>query len=263
MCHCWGFRKAVRDRAALLQRVIDGMPEAIVVRDSEGRSLCCNVAHAALLGRSPQEILDRAVEDLFPPAQAARIRWDDQEVLASGEQVCTEETVTDPDGAPVRLDVTRRPLRGRGGVVMGVLAIARRTAAPIRVEAPRAPATPIAPAIAVTATCHGDVPVDEERLAALLDMAAPAHLRSLLAGALEGARTARRRIADAKDLLVVVAEARTLRDTSGTLGLAAIAQAAARIEQAAREGRHDTELLAQLAAQVEEARRALAGRELL
>jgi CheY-like chemotaxis protein len=104
--------------------------------------------------------------------------------------------------------------------------------------------------------------IDEQRLTVLQDITQPEHLRQLLASAVNTALAAHRRM-QTSDLLAVVAEAHNLRGSCGTLGLALIAQTAGRIENAARAGQRDTELLARLGVQVEATRRSLAGRALL
>jgi CheY-like chemotaxis protein len=105
--------------------------------------------------------------------------------------------------------------------------------------------------------------VDEGRLTVLQGITTPEHLRQLLASALDATLSARRRMTQASDLLAVLAEAHNLKGSCGTLGLVLIAETAARIEQAARDGRRDDERLAWLGEQVEETRRALAERDLL
>jgi PAS domain S-box-containing protein len=106
----------------LLQSIIEGATEAIYLKDREGRYLLINTAGARYLGRSTDEILGKADSELFPVAEAGRIRKSDLEVMNQGEAVSHEEELT--FGGVTRTFLsTKNPFRDPLGSVAGVLGI--------------------------------------------------------------------------------------------------------------------------------------------
>lgn len=79
--------------ASLLQAVADQAPAVMYAKDRAGRFLFSNALHAALLGRSPVEIVGRVESDLVDPEAAAEIDAVHADVLASGETRSSEFTI--------------------------------------------------------------------------------------------------------------------------------------------------------------------------
>jgi len=69
----------------ILRAVIEATPDAIFVKDLEGRYVVVNDAAARFLGRAPAEIIGRNDLELYPEATATRFIEDDRAVIASGE----------------------------------------------------------------------------------------------------------------------------------------------------------------------------------
>jgi PAS domain S-box-containing protein len=111
----------------LLRSVIDNLPDAIFLKDHEGRYLLDNVAHWRGLGATePGEILGRTVFDFFPEEVAQYFQENDLAVLRSGEPLINrEERVFDVQGRPRWQLTTKVPWHGEEGAVLGVLCIAR------------------------------------------------------------------------------------------------------------------------------------------
>ena len=97
------------NRHNLLQAVIESIPEAIYVKDAEGRYVLLNSHGASLVGMTVQDSIGRDDTDLFDPEAAERIseidRW-----VRENEASTTDELVAMAAG------VTRTYSRQQGAV---------------------------------------------------------------------------------------------------------------------------------------------------
>lgn len=83
----------LRHSQTLLQSLIDHAPAIILAKDLDGRYLIVNRRLATMLGCEPSEVVGRTVQDLFPPAIAAAMSANDQEVLRTGLPLEVEESL--------------------------------------------------------------------------------------------------------------------------------------------------------------------------
>ena len=107
----------------ILGAVIEATPDAIFVKDLEGRYVLVNAAAARFLGKSPEEILGRRDLELYPEATARRFIEDDRKVLATGRPQHFEGVATDEDGAPQAYLVTKGVYRDKDGAILGLFGI--------------------------------------------------------------------------------------------------------------------------------------------
>jgi two-component system, cell cycle sensor histidine kinase and response regulator CckA len=114
----------LRDSHELLQAVIDGTPDAVFVKDRDGRYLMINAAGARVIGRSAEEIIGRIDSELLAPESAEHIMERDRGVIASGAPEVFEESTTTPESAVTRTFLTTksafRDAQGRIGGVIGI-----------------------------------------------------------------------------------------------------------------------------------------------
>ncbi len=124
----------VRDRTAelaaerhLLRTLIDNVPDAIYVKDTESRYVLANQAMAAGVDTTPAELLGRTVFDCYPPEQAQRFFDDDREVMRSGRALIGREEVAldRSTGGQRWMLTTKVPLRDDGGRIVGIVGISR------------------------------------------------------------------------------------------------------------------------------------------
>jgi len=124
----------VRDRTAelaaerhLLRTLIDNVPDAVYVKDTESRYVLVNQAMAAGVDTTPAELLGRTVFDCYPPEQAQRFFEDDREVMRSGQALIgREEVALDRSTGGQRCMLTSKvPLRDDGGRIVGIVGISR------------------------------------------------------------------------------------------------------------------------------------------
>jgi len=108
----------------LLNAVADGTTDAIYVKDRGGRYLLANRAAAAVVGRRPEELIDRDDRDLFPPDAAAAFMADDRATIERGETRIFEEAVS--FGGEPRIHLTTKGVyRDERGEVAGVFGVSR------------------------------------------------------------------------------------------------------------------------------------------
>jgi two-component system sensor histidine kinase/response regulator len=110
---------------ALLNALIDSIPDLIAYRDPSGVFLGCNQAFANARGRPADKIVGRTLSELFPPARAEIIATRDREVFAKADKETIEENVNFADGSQVVLETVRNLLRDAQGATLGILSIGR------------------------------------------------------------------------------------------------------------------------------------------
>ena len=109
----------------MLWAIVDGTPDAVFVKDREGRYILCNPAMAHIVKKhSVAEVLGRTDADLLAPDCAQMMISGDREVLASGAPNTSEERVV-VDGEARILALTRSAYRARDGQIVGVITVAR------------------------------------------------------------------------------------------------------------------------------------------
>jgi PAS domain S-box-containing protein len=114
----------LRRTTALLQAVGDTTPDAIMVKDREGRLLLANPATLRVIGKSWEEVRGRTPFEVRDnAAEAAAIVAVDQRVMERGEPETVEEAVTTPYGRRIFLS-SKSPLRDEEGRVYGLVGIA-------------------------------------------------------------------------------------------------------------------------------------------
>jgi two-component system, cell cycle sensor histidine kinase and response regulator CckA len=122
--------RASAEREALLQ----GIPDPAWLKDREGRYVATNEALARLAGRSRDALVGRTHGEFFGGPEAVEVEAHDAQVVATGEQLVTEERVQ--VGATfVVFEVVKRPYRDETGAVIGTLGIARDVTERMKLEA--------------------------------------------------------------------------------------------------------------------------------
>jgi PAS domain S-box-containing protein len=117
--------RKVRESRALLRMVVDGTPDAIFVKDLQGRYLLYNGAASRFTGKSAAEVIGNEDAALFSAEEAGNAVKSDREVLASGKTVTYEEHITTEGGRRTTFLATKGPLIDESGTVRGLFGIAR------------------------------------------------------------------------------------------------------------------------------------------
>jgi PAS domain S-box-containing protein len=114
----------LRRTTELLRAVGETTPDAIMVKDREGRLLLANPATLRIIGKPWEEVRGRTPFDVREDhGEAAAIAEVDLRVMERGEPETVEETVTTPYGLRVFLS-SKSPLRDAEGRVYGLVGIA-------------------------------------------------------------------------------------------------------------------------------------------
>jgi PAS domain S-box-containing protein len=113
---------AIPNSFQILQAVIEATPDAIFVKDLEGRYVLVNEAAARFLGKAPEEIIGRHDLELYPEETARRFLEDDRKVLESGNPHVFEGVATSDTGQQAYL-VTKGVYRDRAGRILGLFGI--------------------------------------------------------------------------------------------------------------------------------------------
>lgn len=92
-----------------LNSVIDTIPDPIFVKNKQHRWVVLNEAYSEFLGYPTETLLNRSEYDFFIPAEADRLRQEDELVFQSGENRENEEKFTDPQGN-IRFIAAKRSL---------------------------------------------------------------------------------------------------------------------------------------------------------
>jgi PAS domain S-box-containing protein len=106
----------------ILQAVIEATPDAIFVKDLEGRYVLVNEAFARFIGKSPADIAGKNDFELYPEADARAFVEADRRVLASGQAQAFEGNATGEAGPQTYL-VTKGVYRDKDGRILGVYGI--------------------------------------------------------------------------------------------------------------------------------------------
>jgi len=110
---------------ALLQGLLDSVPDIVFFKDLDGIYLGCNQEFANFVGRSQEEIIGRTDYDLVPKEVADSFRENDRLLLELGKCRHNDEWIDYPDGRRVLVNTFEAPLRSLAGETLGVIGVAR------------------------------------------------------------------------------------------------------------------------------------------
>ena len=117
----------VSEEQHLLRTLMDGIPDIIILKDTDARYVMINHAHRKLTGSPDDEVIGRRVTDLGFPEELGRLYFeDDMRVLRSGDaMVNREEPFSFPDGKSGWFLTSKYPLRDTTGRILGLIVLAR------------------------------------------------------------------------------------------------------------------------------------------
>lgn len=133
------YEKVLAKDQAVLRMLVDHLPDNVFVKDTEGRIILDNVAHARHMGNStPESIIGKSDFDFFPQELAQKYYDDEQRLLHSGEsKITVEEPTIDPDGNELWLQTTKVVVRDDEGNPIAIVGINHDITALRQAEAER------------------------------------------------------------------------------------------------------------------------------
>jgi len=110
----------------LMRTVIDTSPDAILLKDTEGKVIFSNRAHIDIAAPPDETMVGKTGFDLFSKETAEMIRRDDQSVVTSGKSLFNvEQTIINPKNEKRIVLTTKIPWHAPNGNIVGLLAIIR------------------------------------------------------------------------------------------------------------------------------------------
>ncbi len=115
------FTDKTRHNLHFQQALLDSIPTPVFYKDTSGKYLGYNKAHAELLGVDQQQLIGRPGHDVYPKEQSAQHRKREHELLAEGgiHQYETAHGVT--DDADQHLIIYKTPVTNESGGVIGLI----------------------------------------------------------------------------------------------------------------------------------------------
>ncbi len=119
------FEETLQNERALFRTIIDLIPNAVYVKDTEGRKIIANPKEVKLTGKNTEaEIIGKTDFDLFPFELARSSSEEDMSVLSSGKPILNiEGTLTDKKGRTYSLLVSKVPLYDIQGKITGLVGV--------------------------------------------------------------------------------------------------------------------------------------------
>lgn len=114
----------LRKNNSILQAIIEGVHDAIFVKDIDGKYVMINASGSRFLGKPVKALLGKSPSKLFPQKEAERILKTDRSVMKTGKTMTYEERLTGSDGQKVYL-TTKGPYRDQDGNPLGIIGISR------------------------------------------------------------------------------------------------------------------------------------------
>jgi PAS domain S-box-containing protein len=114
--------QSIPNASDILLAVIDATPDAIFVKDLEGRYVLVNQAAARFIARTPGEVIGKNDFELYPEDTARRFVQDDKTVLESGKAMSFEGVASSNLGTQAYL-VTKGVYRDKTGKILGIYGI--------------------------------------------------------------------------------------------------------------------------------------------
>ena len=127
--------RLLRQSEARLRALLDAIPDAVWLKDSQGVFLNGNRRFESLYGAKNKELVGKTDYDFVDSKQADFFRQHDRAAIAAGKPITYEELVTfAEDGHQELLETIKTPLFGSDGSLIGVLGIGRDITARKRTE---------------------------------------------------------------------------------------------------------------------------------
>jgi PAS domain S-box-containing protein len=123
---------ALRESEHRQRTLLDAIPDAVRLKDMQGRYLMANRAALANMGRTEAEVIGKTLYDVVPPEIAKRIEAEEQRAIASGRPVVVErDSYVAPD---TWQEVILAPISDAAGKLVGLVSISRDISARRRAE---------------------------------------------------------------------------------------------------------------------------------
>lgn len=118
--------RGLENNYKLLSDLMDRVPDVIYFKDTQGRLIMVNQAHAKGLGLKPEKVVGKTDFDIFPKERAEKMAKDDMYVITTGKPIIDKiERATRADGIDNYVSTTKIPRYDDKGKIIGLIGITR------------------------------------------------------------------------------------------------------------------------------------------
>ncbi len=125
----------IAEQRTLLDKIFSASPDMIWYLGAQGEYLAVNPRFASIVGQAPEAFVGKTMLEMLPGAAFAGFIKNDQDALATGVTLYTEERILFADGRDEVLDAVRTPILDASGALVGVLGFARNVDTRVAIEA--------------------------------------------------------------------------------------------------------------------------------
>jgi diguanylate cyclase (GGDEF)-like protein/PAS domain S-box-containing protein len=119
-------RRETEERNYMYRRVIDSLPEALNVKDRDGRFIMANPATAVLMqAANADALIGKTDFDFYCQDVAAVFRADEEKAMQAGTAIVEEQTLARPDGSKSYLSTLKAPFNDSDGRSVGLITHSR------------------------------------------------------------------------------------------------------------------------------------------
>ncbi|WP_320045805.1 diguanylate cyclase [uncultured Ilyobacter sp.] len=115
--------KSIKEKVALLQNLLDAIPNPVFYKDKDHRYMGCNDAFAEYIGIKKEEIPGKIVYDIAPKNKADIYRDADDKILESGEDQIYQSQVVNGQGEIKDVKFYKSVFRDLHGDKVGIIGV--------------------------------------------------------------------------------------------------------------------------------------------
>jgi len=105
--------------------ILDNIPDMAWMKDLDSRYIAVNEQFMKACGMTMEEIIGKTDSEVWQPHYAERYRYDDLEVIQSGQRRRVEELQEDQSGREYWVETIKTPIRNANGEIIGTTGIRR------------------------------------------------------------------------------------------------------------------------------------------
>ncbi|MDH3392657.1 MAG: PAS domain S-box protein, partial [Desulfobulbaceae bacterium] len=115
------FTDKTRGSLYFQQALLDSIPTPIFYKDTKGKYLGCNMAHAKLLGSSPEQLIGKKTHDVYMKEQSEQHEKRERELLAEGGIHQYETAHGSANQEEQHLMIYKTPITEENGSIIGLI----------------------------------------------------------------------------------------------------------------------------------------------
>jgi PAS domain S-box-containing protein len=124
----------LQEANARFYALVEGIPDIVYLKDSQGRNLYVNKAYEEFAGTTRANIIGKGDDELMPPELAAACAASDAQVFEQGLALRSEEYTRDRAGDIICYETIKSPIRNAAGRITGLVGVSRDITARKRAE---------------------------------------------------------------------------------------------------------------------------------